>query len=129
MKTNFRIIICCFFALSMCAACGHFNHHSNNTSIKISESNGEYCMSAYFNENKTKKIHEYMDEHLGDRNNFSFANAKIDARLTLDDRTTFYIKTSDRDLEIKLDKEKNSYESYTRVKKMCEGIKEIIGKD
>ncbi|HRI21800.1 MAG TPA: hypothetical protein PLA68_12645 [Panacibacter sp.] len=129
MRINFRVITCSMFVLSMCIACRHSGHDGANTSVKISESNGEYCMSAYFNGNKTKKIHEYMDQHLGDHHNFSFANTTIDGSLTLDDRTTFYIKASDGDLEIKLDKEKNSYESYTRVKKMCEGIKEIIGKD
>lgn len=129
MKINLLPIACCVLVFSICISCSHFDHHGGNTHVSISESEDEYRMSAYFNENKMNKIYQYMDERLGDRNNFSFANSKIDATLTLDDRTTFYLKTSPGDLEIKFDKDRNSVESYNRVKKMCEGIKNIIGKD
>jgi hypothetical protein len=63
---------------------------------------------------------------LGYPNNVSFVNSEIDATLTLQDQTTFYVRSYPGELELKLDKEKNSYEAYERVKKMCEGIKSVV---
>lgn len=83
-------------------------------------------MSAWFNLDKTNAVHKYMDQQLGKRNNISFVNSEIDATIMLDDHTTFYVRSLPGDLEIKLDKKQNSQESYIQVKKMCEGIKNVI---
>ena len=83
-------------------------------------------MSAHFARSKTRAVHEYMDKKLGYPNNVSFVNSEIDATLTLQDQTTFYVKSYPGELELKLDKEKNSYEAYERVKRMCEGIKSVV---
>ena len=56
----------------------------------------------------------------------SFINSRIDGTLGFDDNTTFYIKKYPGYLEIKFDKNKNSSESYYRVKAMCEGIKKVV---
>jgi hypothetical protein len=84
-------------------------------------------MKAYFNKNKTRKVESYMDERIGDRSNKSFVNTRIDGQIALDDHTTFYIKKYPGFLEIKLDKDQNSYPSYQRIRTMCQGIKDIIG--
>jgi len=68
-----------------------------------------------------------MDERIGDRSKFSFVSTRIDGQIALDDRTTFYIKKYPGFLEIKLDKEENSYQSYQRIRTMCEEIKTVIG--
>jgi len=47
--------------------------------------------------------------------------------ITLDDKTTFYMKSYPGELKIKLNKQDNSYDSYTKIKDLCEGLKEIIG--
>ena len=83
-------------------------------------------MSAHFSRNKTKAVHEYMDRQIGKANNISFLNSEIDATVTLDDRTAFYLKSLPGELEIKLDRQHNSYESFIKVKEMCEGIKKVI---
>ena len=67
-----------------------------------------------------------MDDKIGNRNNVSFANTKIDGKITLDDHTTFYIKKYPGYLQLKLDKEENTVESYQRIRSMCEGIKKIV---
>ena len=69
-----------------------------------------------------------MDDRIGSGSNMSFVNTRIDGQLALDDHTTFYIKKHAGFLEIKLDKDKNSYTSYKKIKSMCEGIKEVLAK-
>jgi len=67
-----------------------------------------------------------MNYKIGDASNMSFTNTRIDGQLSLNDHTTFYIKKYPGYLKIKLDKGKNSDESYYRIKEMCEGIKKVI---
>ena len=127
MKKTFLLTACSILLAAVFFSCSHF-HHGDDISISLKDSRDSYKMIAYFNENQTARVHKYMDEQLGRRNNFSFTNAVMDATLTLDDRTTFYIKSSPGDIEINFEKEKNSYESYVQVKKMCEGIKTVLAK-
>lgn len=106
-------------------SCFHFDD-DHNINISVSENENVYKMSAHFTRSKTRAVHEFMDKKLGHPNNVSFVNSEIDATLTLQDQTVFYVKSYPGELEIKLDKEKNSYEAYKRVKEMCEGIKSVV---
>jgi len=107
-------------------SCRHFE--SNNTSISYSETDHYFSMRSYFGKAKTRNVEEYMDDRIGSGSNMSFVNTRIDGQLALDDHTTFYIKKHAGFLEIKLDKDKNSYASYEKIKSMCEGIKEVLAK-
>ena len=99
-----------------------------NTNISYNEWSHYYSMKAHFNKNKTRTVENYMDERIGDQSNMSFANTRIDGQIALDDHTIFYIKKYPGLLEIKLDKDKNSHESYQKIRAMCEGIKEVVAK-
>ncbi|MEP6846347.1 MAG: hypothetical protein ABI861_10105 [Panacibacter sp.] len=127
MRKSFLLSGSCMLLVCIGLSCYHFDHH--DTSISISETKDAYKMSAWFDKNKTGKVHQYMDQKLGEHNNVSFKNAEIDAIVTLDDRTTFYIKSLPGDLNIKLEKGSNSFESYTEIKEMCEGIKAVIAEN
>ena len=85
-------------------------------------------MKAYFSNSKMRKVEEFMDHKIGRTSNMTFANTRIDGTLALNDHTTFYIKKYPGFLEIKFDKGENSYESYQRIKAMCQGIKEVIAR-
>jgi hypothetical protein len=85
-------------------------------------------MKAYFDRRKTIEVENYMNEKIGDRSHMSFTNTRIDGQISLDDHTIFYIKKYPGFLEIKLDKDQNNFDSYQRVKAMCEGIKEVVNK-
>jgi hypothetical protein len=76
-------------------------------SIKHSQYGHYYEMTAKFNPDKTGEVDRYLDKELSS-GNMSFVNTKMDADITLDDKTTFYIKKSPGYLNIKFDKEKNS---------------------
>jgi hypothetical protein len=103
-------------------------HNDHNTDISISESDHYYSMDAHFSTRQMRNVEEYMDNRIGRRSNMSFVNSRIDGTLALDDHTTFYIKKYPGRLEIKLDKDKNSYEAYQGIKSMCDGIKKLLTK-
>lgn len=102
-------------------------HDNRNTDISYSEWSHYYSMKAHFNKNKTRKVESYMDETIAGPN-ISFINTRIDGQIVLDDHTTFYIKKYPGCLEIKFNKGENSYQSYQRIKAMCQGIKEVVGR-
>lgn len=110
----------CFFS------CRYFDN--DNINIGYTETGHYYTMKAHFGRNKTRGVEEYMNSKIGTASNMSFVNTRIDGQLALDDHTTFYIKKYPGFLEIKLDKNQNSYEGYQEVKAMCEGIKEQLAK-
>jgi hypothetical protein len=73
-------------------------------------------MNAHFSKSKTRDVEEYMDLRIGGRRNTSLVNLRIDGNLALNDYTTFYIKKYPGRIEIKPDKDENSYEGYYRIK-------------
>ena len=115
-----------FYALIFVGVTSCRWHGHGNTNISYSEQDHYYSMKAWFDKNKTGKVERYMNDKIGDRSNMSFTNTRIDGQITLDDHTTFYLKKYSGFLEIKFNKEENSYESYQRIKAMCEGIKEAV---
>ncbi|MFT3980148.1 MAG: hypothetical protein QM687_06725 [Ferruginibacter sp.] len=114
-----------FFALAcLLISCGRHNNH--NTQISYKDKRNIYSMHAHFDKNKTRAVEHFMNNAIGRKSNVSFTNMVTDATITLDDGTNFYMKKSPGELEIELDKNKNSSISYYTVKSMCEGIKEVI---
>ena len=83
-------------------------------------------MNAWFHENRTRDVEEYLDEKIGRRSNTSFVNTRIDGSIGLNDRTNFLMKKFPGHIEIKLDKRKNSMKSYTEIKSLCEGMQEVL---
>src|SRR5690349_3929225 len=114
MKKNSFAAVCVLFMLYFSLSCRQFD--DNNTSIHVSDSEHYFKMRAYFNKHETNDIDRYMDVKIGRRSNMSFVNSRIDGKLALDDHTIFYIKKHPGYLEIKLDKDENSVESYYRIK-------------
>ena len=49
-------------------------------------------MAAKFNPDKTDEVDRYLDGELSS-GNMSFANTEMNADITLDDKTTFYVKS------------------------------------
>ena len=101
-------------------------HHNNKTSIIISETGDTYMLEAYFNVNKTGKVQEYLNKCLKPNDLFGSENDYFEANTTLADKTEFHIKKSPGKLEINLEKRRNSYSSYNRIKKMCDGVQVVL---
>lgn len=126
MKFNFLIAFC--LLLSTGFASPRNSVRIDKTEVTITEDNGNYKMVAAFNPEKTLKVQKYMDECFTS-SHFSFKNTEADADITLDDKTTFYMRSAPGRLTLKIDRKKNTAEVYARFKKMCQGIKGIIGEN
>ena len=129
MKRLLILPVFSVLALTVCFSCSHFRHR-HNISISQSESDdGLYQVTAYFNESQTKKLQRYINECIKPNALFGSGNVAFDATTTLDDRTHFYIKFIPGELKIKIDKYQNSAESYDMIKKMGQGVKEVLKGD
>lgn len=96
-------------------------HHDHNLSFNVRETDNVYQLSASFARSKTHSVQRYIDDQLHMKH--FFANADMNATVTLDDKTNFYIKTTPGALFIKLDKNENDFHSYSRIKELAEGLK------
>ena len=111
-----------FCVLIIVISCGF---PGGSISIKHSQYDHYYEMTAKFNPDKTDEVDRYLDKELPG-GNMSFVNTEMDGDITLDNKTTFYIKKSPGYLNIKFDKKKNSEEAFTKVKSVLEGINEVV---
>jgi len=127
MKTSFFLTAFCLISLSAFLLYSKFDVNRNNTSITITENDDTYQLAAYYNANSTGKVQRYINSAIKPNGLFASENDYMDITTTLADKTDFYIKESPGKLKIAIDKRKNSYASYLRIKKMCEGIKNVLG--
>jgi len=114
-----------FCALSLCIAIISCGFPGGSISIKHSEYDHYYEMTAKFNSDRTAAVERWLDKELPS-GNMSFANTEIDGDIMLDNQATFYIKKSPGFLNIKLDKEKNSDAVYKKIRAVCEGINDVV---
>ena len=113
-----------FYTLTaLLISCGH---HNQQNSITYKDKESYYSMNAHFNKNKTRAVEHYMNEKIGRRNNRSFLHSKTDALITLEDGTKFHLEKWDGHIEIKLNKNENSNNSYYLIKDLCQGMKNVI---
>ena len=128
MKIFLILVAAGVFLANIFSSC--FNYHDNDVSVSIQEDEEEYKLSAHFEDRKTRAVQNFIKEYTASTVNFkSKGNNYVDATVTLDDNTKFYIKSKEGLLKIKFDKEQNSEESYEKVKEMCEGVKELLAEN
>jgi len=96
----------------------------NNISIRVRETDDIYQLNASYRRNQTARLQRYMDARL--HTNHLFKNSRMDATVTLDDKTSFYVRSSPGRLLIKLDKNANDEASYIRIKELAEDIKHTL---
>ena len=116
------ILFCVLFPVITITSCGF---PDGSISIKHSQYDHYYEMTAKFNPDKTDEVDKYLDKELPS-GNMSFVNIEMDGEITLDNKVTFYIKKSPGYLHIKFDKEKNSNEAFVKIKSVCEGINDVV---
>jgi len=119
---KFAILLTVLLPVITITSCGF---PDGSISIKHSQYDHYYEMTAKFNPEKTTEVDRYLDKELS-AGTMAFVNTRMDGELTLDDKTTFYVKKSPGYLNIKFDKEKNSDEAFSKVKSVCEGINEVV---
>jgi hypothetical protein len=113
------------FALACITMCScYFSDHYIH--ITTTDGDDDFYMNAHFSKHKTRELERYMDRVLGAQTKMSFVNSRIDGTIALDDHTIFYIEKHPGHIKIKLDKDRNSEESYEEIRDMCEGMKEML---
>ena len=93
---------------------------SGNVAIRVNESADSYQLYASYSRSKARHLQNYLDAKL--HTNHMFHN-RIDANITLDDRTHIYVKNIPGRLLIRLNKDQNNAESYYKIKRLGEEIK------
>jgi hypothetical protein len=128
MKKVLILVAAGVFLANVFSSC--INYHDNDLSISIQEDEEEYKLSAHFEDRKTRAVQNFIKGYTASAVNFkSKGNNYVDATVTLDDNTRFYIKSYEGRLKIKFDKEQNSEESYEKIKEMCEGVKDLLAEN
>jgi len=94
--------------------------------VSISDDGDEYEMYASYDRDMTRKIQRLVDRELNVDLGRSGRHTHVDATITLDDRTTFYMRALPGELRIKFDKNENSEDSWVRIQDVCEEIKEAL---
>ena len=125
MKKFRPVLLCTFLFVSVCVSCSQLGNNGN-INITLSESEHDYKVLAHYPEENTKKVERYLTKKIGRKSNVSFRNTQIDAQLTLDDGTTFYMKNQPGNLIIKLNKDENSDASYKEIKALGEGLQPLL---
>jgi len=114
-----------FYALLLCITIISCGFPDGSISIKHSEYDHYYEMTAKFNPDRTVAVEKWLDKELS-TGDVSFSDTRIDGNITLDNEATFYMKKSPGFLNIKLDKQKNSEAIYRKIRSVCEEINEVV---
>lgn len=121
-KSITSLCILLLIAVSSCL------NKKNDISVTVSESGTIFKFSARFPEDKTARVEKIMAENLSPNTIMTGGTKHIDATITLDDKTNFYMKSEPGDLNIEFDRYKNTKSSYERIRNMCEEIKTSLAK-
>jgi hypothetical protein len=126
MKTSVYLFVICLIALSIFVGYTKYESNYDGVSIAIHDDTDSYGLIAKYNINNTDKVQQYINSCLAPNILFPSPNDDLDVNTTLKDGTYFTIKSSPGNMKISIDKTKNSTRSYYRIKKMCDGIKEVL---
>ena len=122
MKKLFNLVLIALLFAGIFSSC----RHKGDISISHSESKDLYKFAAHFPKDRTKEVQRYLDSKLENAGDFSFENSRIDGTIALDNNMNFYIKMYPGSLKIEMEKSKNSYENYARMKKMGEEMGKVL---
>lgn len=126
MKASHFLQTFCLFASLLLVTKSILASKADRTSFSVKESDNSYQLSATYDPDKTGKVQETLDDYLKQRGDVSFRNTQLDATMTLNDKTIFYIKSSPGNLLIKFDKKRNSEKALARFKKLGEELRELL---
>ena len=126
MKASFFLALLCLASLSIFVGWMKFQHNNDNLSISVTDTDDTYALSAKFDQNYTERVQDYINHSIKPTDLFRSAHDYFNVITRLKDNTEFHIKESPGKLEVEFDKKKNSYASYQRIRKMCEGISNLL---
>ena len=126
MKTSFFIAALCLVSLSIFIGWVKLQKNNGDISIAVVDTDDTYSYNASFDENYTGRVQGYINHSIKPNNLFRSTHDYFNVTTTLADGTDFYVKESPGNLKIEINKMKNSTASYIRIKKMCDGISNVL---
>jgi hypothetical protein len=126
MKTSIYLTAFCLFSLSIFLAWKKLAVNDRGIAITMNENDRSYKFSASYNEEATERVRTYINNCMKPAVIVTPGNDYMDITTMLPDKTEFYVKESPGRLKIELDKRKNSFSSYLRIKRVCEGVKNLL---
>jgi len=127
MKTTFFLALFCLVCLSIFVMWTKHAINDHDISITVKEDDDSYKFSASFDAMNTSEVWRYINKCISPNALGKSEKDYFDATASLQDKTTFYIKEAPGKLKIELNKRQNSTASYLHIKKICEGVKDILG--
>jgi len=126
MKASFFIAAFCLVALSIFVGWIKYQRNNGDISISVKNTDDYYTYTASFAEDVTGRVQDYINYSIAPNGLFKSTHDYFNVTTTLADKTNFYVKESPGELKIEIDKRKNSTASYLRIKKMCDGISNVL---
>jgi len=126
MKTSVIFATFSIIALSVFLFWARFNVYDHDTAITVNDDRDSYTFTAHYDRRETGRVESFINRKISPDQMGSSENDYIDANTKLNDNTRFYIKESPGKLKIALDKRTNGTASYYRIRKMCEGVKNLL---
>lgn len=126
MKASFFIAAFCLVALSIFVGWIKYQRNDGDISISVKNTDDYYSYTASFAEDMTGRVQDYINHSIKPNGLFKSTHDYFNVTTTLADQTNFYVKESPGELKIELNKRKNSTASYLRIKKMCDGISNVL---
>jgi hypothetical protein len=114
MKKFIPAIIATLLLLCICFAFFLQNKRKGETILSIKDAEPSYAFKASFYSGATPEVTRYMDSCTG---------------MLRKENASFRIKISDGDLTITADKQDNSVIVISHIRKMCQGISDILIQD
>lgn len=115
--------VCSLLMLSFSLSCARINHNINLT---ISESEQYVTIVAHYHEDRQYEVDKCMDKHFGRPGNMSFANARINGNIAMNNGTKFYIKKQPGFIDIRFNKIENSASAYKHLKDFGNDLKSAM---
>lgn len=110
-------IIVCF---ASCTGSGH------NTSVSVTDTESKYEFAASYPRNKTERVQVFINNELSPNRIFGSVGNAVELNTILTDQTRIQLKSREGKIQIRLNKSENSPASLERIKKLCEGIKQVL---
>jgi len=126
MKTSVLFAAFSIVALGTFLFWAKFSDFNHSISVSVVENEEMYSFSARYDPKATGRVEGYINQNISPDQMGSSPDDYVDATTSLNDHTRFHIKESPGRLEIKLDKRENTTASYYRIRKMCEGVKQLL---
>lgn len=121
-----RNLLLTLVAIGLIVFAGFHYSNKNDISLKFSETETELSVSAKFPNEKTPDVQKYLTKELSDSKDLTFEDTNIDGEIGLNDGTFFYMKLAEGRLKIEMERKRNTSSAYKKMKKLCEGLKEVL---